>query len=131
MRTATKTISGGNQPADDQERLAELNADFIRAVQMSDTRRFDEILAADFLNSNPDGTLIDKRAFLAQIGRPATITNLAAEDVRIRLFGDTAIIHGRTTYNHADGRAAAGRYTDVWVRRAGDWLCVSAHVTRG
>lgn len=27
--------------------------------------------------------------------------------------------------------AASGRYTDVWVRRAGRWNAVSAHVTRG
>jgi ketosteroid isomerase-like protein len=128
MRIAT---ANSDPVTDDQTRLAALNADFIRAVQASDTRRFDEILAADFLNSNPDGTLVDKAAFLAQIARPVTITNLAVEDVRIRLFGDTAIIHARTTYNHADGRTAAGRYTDVWVRRGGQWLCVSAHVTRG
>jgi len=29
-----------------------------------------------------------------------------------------------------DGRAGAGRYTDVWARRQGRWLAVSAHVTR-
>jgi hypothetical protein len=30
----------------------------------------------------------------------------------------------------ADGRAGAGRYTDVWARRNGQWLAVAAHVTR-
>jgi len=24
-----------------------------------------------------------------------------------------------------------GRYTDIWARRNGRWLCVAAHVTRG
>ncbi len=131
MKTATaERVSRGDADSVDLEVLARLNGDFIRAVQMSDARRFDEILAADFLNSSPDGALADKKTFLTQIARPATIANMAVEDVRIRLLGDTAIIHARTTYTYPDGRAAAGRYTDVWARRKGRWLCVSAHVTR-
>ena len=115
----------------DTDTLRRLNQDFVRSVQMSDVRRFDEILAEDFLNSNPDGLLVDRAGFLAQIARPAMISNLDAHDVRIRIMGDIAIIHGRTTYEKPDGQEGAGRYTDVWARRQGHWLCVSAHVTRG
>ena len=110
--------------------LRQLNADYIRSVQMSDGRRFDELLADDFLNSNPDGSLVDRAQFLAQIARPATISNLEAHDVRVRVMGDFAIIHARTTYMHEGGRAGAGRYTDIWARREGHWLCVAAQVTR-
>ena len=115
----------------DTDILRRLNEDFVRSVEMSDVRRFDEILEKDFLNSNPDGSLVDREGFLAQIARPATISNLEAHDVRIRILGDIAIIHARTTYRKPDGQAGAGRYTDVWARRQGRWLCVSAHVTRG
>jgi ketosteroid isomerase-like protein len=111
--------------------LRQLNQDFVRSVQLSDERRFDVILADDFLNSNPDGSLVDRVGFLAQIARPAMISKLAAHDVRVRIMGDIAIIHARTTYERPDGQSGAGRYTDVWARRQGQWLCVSAHVTRG
>ena len=117
--------------AADIERLQQLNRDYIRSVQESDVKRFEEILASDFLNSNPDGSLVDRAGFLTQMAAPATISGLTAHDVRIRLFGDVAIIHGRTTYTRRDGQTAAGCYTDVWARRDGDWLCVAAHVTRG
>ena len=110
--------------------LQQLNRDYIRSVQMSDVRRFDEILAAEFYCSNPDGSLVDRRGFLAQTARPVTISNLEAHDVLIRILGDVAIIHARTTYTLPDGRAGSGRYTDVWQRRGGGWLAVSAHVTR-
>ena len=110
--------------------LRDLNEDYIRSVQDGDVRRFDEMLAADFLCSNPDGTLIDRGAFLEQTARPVTIANLAAQDVTIRLMGDFAIIHARTTYTKVDGQPGGGRYTDVWARRDGQWLAVSAHVTR-
>src|SRR5438105_3289273 len=114
----------------DLEILTRLNHDYIRSVQNSDVQRFDEILAADFRCSNPDSSLLDRSGFLAQTARPVTISNLAAHDVEIRLFGDVAIIHARTSYTMPDARPGAGRYTDVWARQNGQWLCVSAHVTR-
>ena len=114
----------------DVDTLHQLNRDYIRSVQTSDVRRFDEILAEDFLCSNPDGSLVDRAGFLAQTARPVTIKDLEAHDVEIRMIGDVAIIHARTTYTLPDGRAGSGRYTDVWARRQGRWLAVSAHVTR-
>ena len=114
----------------DHDTLLALNRDYIRSVQTSDVRRFDEILAADFLCSNPDGSLVDRARFLDQTARPVAITNLEARDVVIRIMGDVALIHARTTYTRPDGGAGAGRYTDVWARREGRWLAVSAHVTR-
>ncbi len=114
----------------DVETLERLNRDYIRSVQTSDVRRFDEILAEDFLCSNPDGSLVDRAGFLVQTARPVAISNLEAHDVRIRVMGDVALVHARTTYTLPDGRAGAGRYTDVWARRDGRWLAVSAHVTR-
>lgn len=114
----------------DVETLERLNRDYIRSVQTSDVRRFDEILAEDFLCSNPDGSLVDRAGFLVQTARPVAISNLEAHDVRIRVMADVALVHARTTYTLPDGRAGAGRYTDVWARRDGRWLAVSAHVTR-
>jgi ketosteroid isomerase-like protein len=117
-------------PMSDLERLTALNRDYIHSVQHGDVRRFREILAEDFLCSNPDGSLVDKAAFLEQTARPVTITGLAIADVKVRILGDVAIIHARTSYRTADGEHHNGRYTDVWARRDGQWLTVSAHVTR-
>ena len=114
----------------DLDALLALNDDYIRSVQDGDVRRFGEILAEDFLCSNPDGSLVDKAGFLAQTARPVAIRGLASEDVRVRVLGDVAIIHARTRYTTAEGELRNGRYTDVWARRGGRWLAVSAHVTR-
>jgi ketosteroid isomerase-like protein len=115
----------------DHAALLQLNRDYIDSVQNSDVARFDEILAGDFLCSHPDGSLVDRATFLAQTARPVAIRNLMAEDVNIRLMGDFAIIHAATRYLKPDGTEGRGRYTDVWARRNGRWLCVSAHVARG
>ena len=100
-------------------------------MRRSDTDWFDQHLAPEFMNGNPDGSLVDRLAFLAQIARPCAVSDFAAEDVRIRLFGTIAILHGCTVYKKPSGEAGKGRYTDVWMRRQGGWLCVSADVTRG
>ena len=115
----------------DVETLEELNRNYIRSVRTSDVRWFDENLAEDFVNSNPDCSFVDRKGFLAQVARPSAVTNIQAEDVRIRVLGEVAIIHARTTYTKPDGQAGAGRYTDVWQRRGGRWLCVAANVSRG
>lgn len=118
------------ETSSDLDVLLDLNRDYIRSVQNSDVRRFDEILAEDFYCSNPDGSLVDRQEFLKQTARPVIISNIEARDVKVRIMGDIAIIHARTTYALPDGRAGAGRYTDVWRRRHGTWRAVSAHVTR-
>ncbi len=110
--------------------LQDLNRDYIRSVQNSDVKRFDEILADDFRCSNPDGSLVDRAGFLKQTAIPVKISNLEAQDVEIRIMGDVAIIHARTVYTRPDGQPGGGRYTDVWARLGGRWLAVSAHVTR-
>lgn len=117
--------------ANDVGTLEQLNKGYVDAVQKSDVRWFDEHLAQDFLNSNPDGTLVDRAGFLAQVARPVAIKGLEPKEVKIRLIGDFAIIHAKTAYRKPDGGAAAGRYTDIWARRNGRWVCVAAHVTRG
>ena len=114
----------------DADTLRRLNQNYIRSVQQSDVGYFEDSLAEDFMNTNPDCSLVGRADFLAQIARPAGISNLEAHDVRIRLLGDVAIIHARTTYMKPDGRPGAGRYTDVWAKQGGRWLCVAAHVAR-
>ena len=123
MPTTTATRS-------DLEILQSLNREYIRSVQESDVRRFDEILAPDFVCTNPDGTFLDRAGFLIQTAVPVTISNLEARDVLVRIMGDVALIHARTSYTKPDGSPGGGRYTDVWARRDGHWLAVAAHVTR-
>jgi ketosteroid isomerase-like protein len=115
----------------DTELLSRLNTEYVQAVDQKNVAWFDRHLSADFLNTNPDGSLVDRAAFLRQIGRGAGVSGITASDVRIRVLGDVAIIHARTSYQLPSGAAAAGRYTDIWMRNNSGWLCVAAHVTRG
>ena len=111
----------------DLDTLTALNRDFFASVQKGDVKRLGEILADDFMVSTPDGSLIDKAEYLKLPAQPVTTTGLVAEDVRIRLLGDFAILHARFNSRFADGKQRRGRYTDNWARRDGTWVAVSAH----
>jgi hypothetical protein len=111
-------------------KLQQLNRNYIRSVDEANVAWFDANLAPEFFNTNLDGSLIDSKAFLAQIGRGSSVKNIREHDVLIRILGDFAIIRARTSYLKPDGTQGAGRYTDDWQLRDGRWQCVSAHVTR-
>ena len=130
LRGLRRTMITSSTTASDLHTLTVLNEDYMRSVQRSDVQRFEQILADDFLCTLSDGSLLDRAQFLAYTAKPVTITNLAAHDVNVRIMGDVAIVHARTTFTQPDGRPGEGRYTDVWARRNGQWVAVAAHVTR-
>jgi Domain of unknown function (DUF4440) len=81
------------------DELTVLNRDYVASVQSGDVKRFDEILAQDFYCTNPDKSLVDRAGFLEQTALPVTIKNLGADDVKIRVMGDFAIIHANQLHH--------------------------------
>jgi ketosteroid isomerase-like protein len=112
---------------DDVGVLLDLNRSYVRAAQESDATWYAENLADDFLSSRPDGVLEDKREFLARIARPQPARDMRPVDPRVRILGDVALVHSGFAFRKPDGRPGTGRYTDIYVKRGGRWLCVSAH----
>lgn len=122
--------SRARDDASDIAALTALNQDYVEAVRTSNAKRFEEMLAQDFLCTLGDGRQIDRQHFLQEVAQPMTASNLELHDVNVRLMGDVAIVHARTTYTTEAGQAGESRYTDVWARRDGRWLAVSAQITR-
>jgi len=121
------------KPAADShaERLLALNSEYIRSVQESDVATFRKMLAPDFMCTHPDGSFVGKEEFLRQIAAPCKVSGIRAHDVLVRIEGEVAVVHGRTTYTKPDGTQGAGRYTDVYALRNGAWLAIAAQVARG
>ena len=124
----TSVVSPAN--AADVESLTKLNQAYIDAVRGADAARFETLLANDFLCTMADGSLLDRAQFIDGVAKASKLPSLEAHDVNIRLIGDVAIIHARTTFSLPDGQPRTGRYTDIWAKRDGRWQAVAAHVTR-
>ena len=114
---------------DDSAKLFTLNRDYVRAVSASDITWFEQNLGEDFICTNPDGSLVDREGFLTQMALFIRVTNLEVDDAKLRIIGDFAVINACTRYTLPDGRVGSSRYTDVWARRFGHWVVVSAHIT--
>ena len=116
--------------AEDLRTLELLNRGYLLAAEKSDVAWYTEHLAEDYRATNPDGSFVDRAGFLARIARPHGLTCFRAPEVRIQHLSDVALIHASFEDTRADGSHGRGRYTDIWQRQDGRWLCVSAHFTR-
>ena len=116
--------------ADDVAILSELNRNYVRAAAESDVRWYADNLAEDYRATNPDGSFVDKAGFLARFKAGGPKKDYAAVDVKIRILGEVALIHSGFLDRRPDGTAGNGRYTDIYARRDGRWLCVCAHFVR-
>ena len=76
--------------------LQGLNRNYIRSVDEADVAWFDAPRGR-FFNTNPEVPSSTARPFLTQIGRSSSVKNIREHDVIIRILGDFAIIHGRTS----------------------------------
>jgi ketosteroid isomerase-like protein len=112
----------------DLKELEALNREYVRSAITSDVAWFERHLAADFVCSNPDGSLVDRSGFLRQTALPRGISDLELHDVMVRIMGDFALIHARTTFSR-EGQTGSNRYTDAWRREPGGWAAVSAQIT--
>lgn len=116
--------------ADDLETLRELNRNYVRSAGESDVRWYADNLAEDYVSTNPDGSFVDRAGFLERMARPYPNKDPEPVDVRIRILGGVALIHSGFRDRKPDGTIGQGRYTDIWARRQGRWLCVAAHFIR-
>jgi ketosteroid isomerase-like protein len=82
------------------------------------------------MNTASDGSLADRQTFLSQIAKGTGVSMIAENDVLIRINGDTAVIHAATAFTTDNGTSGSGRYTDIWQKQNGRWLCIAAHVSR-
>ena len=128
MQNLARTTSG--QDIADREVLRELNRNYVRSALESDVRWYSENLSEDFYITAPDGALLNREAFLNRIANPYPGTEAEAVDVMIRILGDIAIIHSGYRDKKLTGETGYGRYTDIYERRNGRWLCVAAHFMR-
>ena len=123
----------GEQPrGDDLTVLRALNEQYVQAFRDADVAWYDAHLAPDYVVVSGDGSYHDRGAALADFAHPyfaEGIHSFPLDKVRIRRFGDVALIHAENAYELKDGRKGVNRYTDIWFKQDGTWRCVAAHIT--
>jgi hypothetical protein len=80
----------------DEERLIELNRQFIDGFRLGSMPMVDAVLAPDFVYlDGVTGEIRDRQAYVGTLTGP--IQTLAFDEVGVQRWGDVAIVTGRTT----------------------------------
>lgn len=131
---------GGNEAAAAQARaqlVATLSAQADRwdqAIVRKDRAAIERNMAADFRQIDGQGSLENKQTFVDDLmSAELEIQPYTVEDFDVRLYGETALITGRTRMTGKyQGKPFAThyRYTDVYVRQGEEWKIVSVQISK-
>jgi ketosteroid isomerase-like protein len=123
-----------------EQELLNLEREWLEAYIKRDVASMERILADDFLIVYPDGNMLTRADEIGALKKPAPaggMPALSAEQSKVRVYGDTAVITGILVQkgtlpdgpNKGNAFETRDRYTDVYVKRAGRWQVVSSHLT--
>ena len=103
----------------------------IRAQITADTIALRRIYADDFLGIGPTGVVRNKAEVIADFTTHAlTYQSITTAELRVRVYGNTAVETGRSTMVGQDrGKDVPreNRFTRVWVMTDGRWQLVANH----
>jgi hypothetical protein len=120
-------------PLEAQHLLLALNQAYIDAFLRCDVAWYDAHLGDDFVCIESDGTVHDKASFLVDAAKPTRVERYVLAEVHVRLLGaarDVAQVRARGDFTRSDGSRGTSFYIDTWALRGGEWLAVSAQITR-
>lgn len=123
-----------DKPADTIAHLTQLSNNWDKVIWEKKETAIAANMADDFRMIDGKGDVEDKKAFVADIADPKlTINPYTVEEFDVRLFGDTALLSGRTKMTGTyDGKPFTSnyRYIDIYARRNGVWKIVSVQITK-
>lgn len=97
-----------------------------------DAGAMEKMIDDDFVLTDYDGTLMDKKQFLDSIkDMSVKLAQEMSEGMKLHQHGNTVVITGATREKGTqNGKPFAhnGRFTDTWMKKDGRWLCVASHL---
>jgi ketosteroid isomerase-like protein len=117
---------------EDRAALAQLQRDWMQAVQERDMDRLEEIVGDGFrftaVHLHPEP--MTRAQWMNAAREGYTILSFAYEHMDIDVFGDTGIVHARysqvASYQHTP-LSNVFSLTDVWHREPDGWKVVARH----
>ncbi|MGE0104959.1 MAG: nuclear transport factor 2 family protein [Blastocatellales bacterium] len=130
-------IIGGLQSADETQ-LTQLLNDFLAGASRNDPAMHDRFWAEELIYTSAAGQRRGKDEIMRGVrsapppkpGDPKN--NYSAEEIRIRLYGDTAIVAFRLVNNsEKDGKTETSKYynTGTFLKRNGKWQVIAWQAT--
>jgi ketosteroid isomerase-like protein len=111
--------------------IRQLDHERIQAQIGADAVALDRIYANDFIGIGPSGTVRTKPQVISDFtSGDLKFQSITTDDVRVRVYGNTAVETGRSIMSGQDkGKTVPrdNRFTRVWVKQQGRWRLVANH----
>jgi len=129
---ATKEKATGDVSS--EQLIMRLETEGREATLKNDIEANDRLLADDWVNINVDGSITTKAKLMELLKAGSfKIMSIDNDEVMVRVYGDAAVVTGRSTTKRAgqgdDIVTRQVRFTRVYARQQGRWRVVSAHNT--
>jgi ketosteroid isomerase-like protein len=122
----------GLQSGDDEQLLKDTEQQLGRAWTQHDRAFIENLLAPEWSVTQADGTTLTRSTVLGTFFDAVQFDSNVIDDVTVTLFGDTAIVRGRTTVSaKLNGAPVSGRirFTDVFLKRNERWQVIASHAS--
>jgi ketosteroid isomerase-like protein len=111
--------------------VAALEEQWLQSQKTNNPDLVAPLLADNFTSTSSDGKVYSKAEFLAT-QKSIKWRSAETNDVKVTVFGDTAIAIGSEKLKGADASGKTldlnERWTDTWVKMpSGKWQCVATH----
>jgi ketosteroid isomerase-like protein len=129
-KTGTATKSGNGV----EDVILKIEHQWAEAWVKRDIDSMKRFVAPDWTAATEDGELTNKVQFDADLKNGVlTFESLKIDDMKVRIYGDTVIVSGveteKSKYKDKD-TSGTYRFTDVFVRRDGQWRAIASHISR-
>jgi ketosteroid isomerase-like protein len=110
-----------------EQAVLKLTQEWLDAESKVDRSALNRIIADDFLGTGPRGTMVSKTDVIPREGPDAHGLAISGQDIKVRVFGDTAIVTGRGVPKVQAQPEI--RITVVFVKRSDRWQMVAGHLS--
>jgi ketosteroid isomerase-like protein len=117
----------------EDSRVLTLELAWNHAVQGKDVKALAMLIAPEMVYVEIDGTLMNRAEYLASVAsRSVHAEQISCESMTVHVYGPVAIVSGiyrETGAQNGKPYSHRERFTDTWVLRGGNWLCIASQST--
>lgn len=114
-----------------ESELLECNHELARAEMHRDRATLERLVDDEFLGTGPGGEMVAKEDVLeTYLSGAVLLHTLTTTDHVVRISGDTGVVTAESSMaGLAQSQPFRARlsYTDVWIRRGGQWRLFASH----
>jgi hypothetical protein len=112
----------------DRRQILQLERDWNHVYLVNDPAPLQQIVADDYVGTEPDGRRVTKKDLIAELKGPSDLesSHINEDDITMRFYGDTAVVNGSESWRRKDGKAGRFIWTDIFVKRDNKWMVVAS-----